>query len=386
MINPGTTKYVLIKPRPAIAAVLAVTVISFLTPAAQSADSALVRPLWDERSDSLGCAPFGTPAVEGNKLFIVCGGIRAYAQDSGRELWHSEQGEYNPHKVVTAGGRVLVVEAAVSALDAQTGQKKWEFRPDANASLGRATTQGNRLYFGTSSHRLYAVRISDGKILWQTDLGQEWKYPAVVRGLAAAGRVLYATVEQWRTENGKQASGWLIALDAKTGRIFWRYSTGSGDQRRGLSSSPVVTPKLVLAGDYLSNAIEAIDRRTGREVWRFEGERGFVGFPEAPVIGGDKVYAASGDTYVYAIGLLTGRLIWRTKMPASNESYALCGTDLVVNYHGLAALDLRTGRIEQTLLQGTGEFVTSDFATLKGHFFIAGPKGVYGFDCGKPSQ
>jgi hypothetical protein len=84
---------------------------------------------------------------------------------------------------------------------------------------------------------------------------------------------------------------------------------------------------------------------------------------------------------MYAINLLTGRLIWRTKMLASIESYALCGTGLLVNYHGLATLNLRTGHLDQTLLPSRNEFVTSDFATIENHSFIAGPKGVYAFAC-----
>lgn len=358
----------------AIAALLSVVLIS-------AGAGPAARPLWQAPFDPAGCMPFGSPAVDRGRLFVVCSGIQAYAQDSGRALWHSAQVEYNPHKAVTAEGRVLVVEATVSALDEETGEKKWEFRPDANASLGRATTQGNRLFFGTSSHRLYALRVSDGKRLWETDLGREWEYPAVVRGLAADARVLYAAVEQWRAANGKKSSGWIIALDAKTGRTLWRYSTGSGEQRRGFSSSPVIASELVLAGDYLSNAIEAIDRRTGRQVWRFEGEPGFVGFPEAPVVAGANVYAGSGDTYMYAIDLLTGHRIWRTKMPASIESYALCGTALLVNYHGLATLNPQTGHFDQPLLPSINEFVTSDFATIENHSFIAGPKGVYAFAC-----
>jgi outer membrane protein assembly factor BamB len=367
----------------AIAALLAVTLISALHPMTISADEgSSVYPLWHVQFDSPRCLPFGAPAAGAGRLFVVCSGVQAYSADSGGPLWHSEQVQYNPRKAVRAKGSVLVVEATVSALDEKTGKKKWEFHPDANASLGRAAAEGNRLYFGTSSHRLYAVRISNGKLLWQTDLGPDWQYAAVVRGVAVVGKVLYATVEQWRTENGTKASGWLIALDAKSGRQLWRYSTGSGDQRRGFSSSPVVTSGLVLAADYLSNAIEAIDRRTGRLVWRFEGERGFVGFPEAPVVVGFNVYAGSGDTYVYAIELLTGRLTWRTKMPASSEGYALCGTDLLVSYRGLSALNLDTGKVDQTALLRTDEFVTSDFASDGKHLFIAGPKGIYAFSCG----
>ena len=296
-------------------------------------------------------------------------------------MWKSKSIQYDPHRIVTANGRVLVVEAAVSALDASTGEKKWEFRPDDNASLGRAVAIGDHLFFGTASHRLYCVQVSDGKTLWQTDLAQAWEFPAVVRGLAEDGNVLYATVEQWRSANGTKSSGWLIALDAKTGRTIWRYSSGTHDQRRGFSSSPVITPNLVLAADYFSNAIEAVDRKTGQYIWRFEGERGFVGFPEAPLVTNGKVYAASGDRYAYALELASGRLLWKAKMPASNEAYALCGTSMLISYRGLSAVNLDSGLVEQTLISGRDEIVTSDFVVQENLTFIAGPGGIYAFDC-----
>jgi outer membrane protein assembly factor BamB len=367
-------------PRPTLAVLFCL--VAMLTSRSALANEARAAFLeWHVPLESSGCMPYGTPAIDVGRLFVVCSGIEAYATDSGRPLWRSASIQYEPHRIVTAGGRVLVVEATVSALDANSGEKKWEFRPDDNASLGRAVAIGDHLFFGTASHRLYCIQISDGKTLWQTDLAQAWEFSAVVRGLAEDGNVLYATVEQWRSANGTESSGWLIALDAKTGKILWRYSTGANDQRRGFSSSPVVTPSLVLAADYLSNAIEAVDRKTGQQIWRFEGEHAFVGFPEAPLVAGGKVYAASGDRYVYALELASGRLVWKTKMPASNEAYALCGKSILVSYRGLAAVNLNTGQLEQTLISGRDEFVTSDFATQENLIFIAGPKGVYAFGC-----
>lgn len=336
---------------------------------------------WRSPLESSGCMPYGTPSVDREKVFLVCSGVRAYASDSGRLLWKSESVQYEPHSIVTALGRLIVVEARVSALDEDTGEKKWEFRPDDNASLGRAVVLGDRVFFGTASHRLYCLRVSDGKVQWRTDLGSDWRFAAVVRGVAADGKVLYATVEQWRSENGTKSSGWLIALNEKTGNVIWRYCTGTDDERRGLSSSPVITSDLVLAADYLSNAIEAVNRKTGRQIWRFQGERGFVGFPEAPLVAGAMVYAGSGDRYVYALDLASGHLAWKTKMPASNEAYALCGKSILVNYRGLAALDLKTGKLVQTLISGRDEFVTSDFAAQEKRLFVAGPTGLFAFGC-----
>lgn len=355
--------------------------VVFLLWASWAGGTDTVHLLWRVPLRNGGPPPWGTPAVAEGTLWVTSSGVRAYSRNSGLEVWNSKLPRYSPRGIVVGMGRVIVVEAKVSALDANTGRKRWEFTPDANASLGRAVVRGNHLYFGTSSHRVYALRISDGAFLWERDIGPEWKYPAVVRGVAATRTIIYAAVEQWTTETGTSASGWLAALDPNTGKILWRSSIASRSARSGLSSSPVVAGGLVLVSDFLSNAIEAVDRRTGREVWRFEGERGAVGFPEAPLVLHGRVYAASGDRFVYALNLSTGHLLWRTKMSASIGAYTLCGRELLVNFSGLAALDPLTGRVEQTLLSGTDEFLTSDFATSGKESFVAGPEAIYALSC-----
>lgn len=364
-----------------IAAIGAILLACGIPAAARAGQSDGVHLLWRRPVDGTGQFPWGIPAANKSSLFVISSSINAYSLTSGAVEWLAPVHSYLPRSLVTAKGMVFVPEAIVSALDAKTGRTIWEFTPDANASLGRATTQGSALYFGTSGHRLYALRTSDGKRLWDIDLGPDWEYPAVVRGVAVSGGELYATLEQWRTPNGTSSSGWLIAVNAKTRKTLWRYSTGSGSQRRGLSSSPVVTPRLVLVSDYLSNAIEAVDRRTGQSVWRFHGESGFVGFPEAPIVAGSTVYAGSGDTYVYALDLSSGHLLWRTKMPTSNEAYALCGKSLLVNNSRLAALDPRSGHIAQVLLGDNDEFATSKFAVVGKRAFIVGPRAMYAFAC-----
>ena len=325
---------------------LGACLLAFLTHAVPgSARSPLVslRLAWQTPLASAG-APGSIPAVAGGRLFLVSSGVEAYSLDTGKALWQSPLRSYAPRSLVAARGLVFVAEATVSALDAGSGRKLWEFTPDANASLGRAATDGRALYVGTAGHRLYALRASDGKQLWATDLGPDWTCPAVVRGVTVQEDRVYATVEQWRDPKGRTSTGWLIALETGNGRVIWRYGIGEGAQRKGLSSSPLVTPHLVVAADFLSNAIVGVDRRSGREVWRFHGEPGFAGFPEAPVLLGKVVYAGSGDSYVYALDAATGHLRWRTKRPSSVDGYALCGRGLLVNDQQLTMLEPPTGR------------------------------------------
>jgi len=348
----------------------------------QEQNTGPLKLVWRTALEAGGNPPIGTPVVtKGGRLIATYTGIHAYSIADGRTLWQVAVRKYLPRSLVAKGEVVFVAESTVYALDGKNGHRLWEFTPDANASLGRAAVHDDTIFFGTSSHRVYALRAFDGRKRWVVDVGKEWQYPATVRGVAVSEGKVYATVEQWRTENGLKASGWMVALDARSGRVLWRSQTGSGDQRRGLSSSPVIASNLVLAGDYISNSVVAVSRNTGNEVWRFAGESGFVGFAESPIVKDDLVYAASGDRFVYALDLTTGRQLWRTQMPGANESYALCGDSLLVKYQGLAALDPHSGRIKQTLFGYDAEGPTSALAVSGSQVFALGPNAVYGFSC-----
>lgn len=340
-----------------------------------------VHLLW-RTSLKVDVPPSTTPAINSHAVFIVSSGtIRAFGLDTGILLWKTQLLGYVPTRLSADENAVFVPEATLHTIDEKTGHLIWEFKPDANASLGRALLQGNIIYFGTSSHSLYALRISDRKNIWTINLGQNWKFPAVVRGIAYDSGVLYVTAEQWRTINGTEATGWLFALDAKTGKIIWRFSTGSDQERRGLSSSPTITPTVVLACDYLSNAILAINKQTGKLVWRFEATTGYVGFPEAPLVNNNIVYAGSGDTYFYALDLSSGDIVWRTKLKGAIQAYAFCGNNLLVNSGELSVLDPISGTTTQTFWDSGSEFISSDIVAIGTRAYMTGPQGVYAFSC-----
>src|SRR5262249_3579589 len=64
-----------------------------------------------------------------------------------------------------------------------------------------------------------------------------------------------------------------LALDVE-GRELWRANLGSGSNRRnwGSASSPVLHEELVIINaSEESGAIQALDRRTGKLVWKAEG-------------------------------------------------------------------------------------------------------------------
>lgn len=326
--------------------------------------------------------PLGIPATDGRRLVADVGRrISAFDVETGRLLWSTPRPPDAPSNVVTRDGRVFSAGSAVVALNAESGHEVWRFTPDATAALGRITADRDAVYVGTASHRVYAVRATDGRLLWSSDIGPEWQHNGIVKGASVGGDTLYVAAEQAHATNGHLASGWIVALDRQTGTILWRYQNGTGDDLRNFGSSPVVAGRLVVASDFKGNRVVAVDRFTGREVWRVQGEAGFIGPIGAPEVWGDTVYFGSGDTFVYAVDLQSGRVLWKTRTPAANTALALCGENLFVNYQGIAVIDRRTGRLSRRMYDSDDEFTTSGFAVGGQHVFVLGNKAAYALGC-----
>jgi outer membrane protein assembly factor BamB len=339
------------------------------------------RLLWRTPLPAEAGIPLGTPATDGRRLYAVAGGLRAWDLQTGEPLWTAPLAENAPRNVSVHEGRVFVAETVAMAFDAATGRELWRFTPDANASLGRSAAMDGAFYFGTSSHRLYALRAADGSPIWSTDLGPEWTFPAVVRGVTVAEDTLYAAVDQWRSAKGETSAGWLIALDRKTGVIRWRRRHGEDTGTWGASAPPVVAGNLILTNDYLSNTLFAVDRLTGKELWRFAGDRRSLGFPDPPAVRDGKVYAASGDAHVYALDLATGRQLWKLQLPAGAFAQAACGDALFIHYQGLATIDLSAGKLIDRRLDGEEEFLSSGFVVWENRLYGLGSRAVYGWEC-----
>lgn len=343
-------------------------------------DTAAIHVLWQTSLLPGGAPPIGFPAVDGGRLFLIYSGVQAYSAHDGRLLWQVPV-SYLPTRLLANNNAVFVAEAKITALDSETGRSLWEFSPDANTSLGEPALYEGVLFVGTSSHRIYALRVSDGHKLWERDISPKWRYAAVVRGIVVKGDRLYASMERSKDVNGVKSSGLVVALDTRNGNVLWRYHTSGGVQRQGASSAPVIAQHLILVSDSLSNAVFALNSAKGNEVWRFQGEPGFAGFAQSPFVVGETVYAVSADQYVYALHLDSGKLQWRTRMPASNMAAAPCGDSVLVNFEGIGALDPVTGVIKKTIFSDEAEFVSSGFAVDSRRAYVVGPKAVYAIEC-----
>jgi outer membrane protein assembly factor BamB len=304
-----------------------------------------------------------------------------YDARTGAIVWTYRLTYTIPLNVTVRNGRVMAAEAIAFALDAVSGRELWRFTPDSHSGFGESTADERAFYFGTASHQVYALDQSTGALLWSRDIGPDWKYLGIVKGVAVSGDTLYVSAEQYNAENGYISTGWLFAMDRGTGEIFWRYQNGEGKDRRNISSSPTVSGNLLLASDLKGNSFFAVDRFTGREVWRVNGAPAKFGPDYSPVVRDGIAYVASNDNFVYAVDAGTGQVRWKTRTPASNHAFALCGDQIFVDWLGLSVLDRNTGRVVYQSNEESTEYPTSGFAVHEDRVFVLGNRAAYGYRC-----
>lgn len=208
-------------------------------------------------------------------------------------------------------------------------------------------TDGKHVWVSFGSRGVHCLD-TDGKLIWSKDLGLMYTRNSFGEGSspALAGQALLVLMDQ-------EGPSYLTALDRDTGRELWR-------KKRDEKSS-WTTPLVVTAGGRMqaivngSNRTRSYDVKTGEVIWECGGQTQNV-IP-APVTGFGMVYCASGfrGNTMQAIELgrtgdLTGskavRWSWDTACPYV-PSPLLVGRRLyffTTNTASLSCADAKTGK------------------------------------------
>jgi outer membrane protein assembly factor BamB len=210
----------------------------------------------------------------------------------------------------------------------KNGRKEWRFK--TTGPVNSAPGFWNDLVlFGDDDGRLYAVSIPDGKEAWRAELGSEILSAPSVSG----DRVYVAT-----------ADGKVAALNAADGRILWeggRKNEFTGRIKftiRG-NASPAPDP----AGDrifvgYSDGVLQSLSAAGGKVLWEKnlvsdfkdgrERAKGFSDVDGTPLVEGDRVYVATFDGGLFALGKQNGAVVW--SRPQGSGVRILATGDLLV--------------------------------------------------------
>jgi len=176
-------------------------------------------------------------------------------------------------------------------------------------------------------------------------------------------------------------TGHLVAIDAASGKVLWRYGSG----RCGWAS-PAVTGHVVYetfignrecGSEARDGVIAAFDARTGRRRWL----RHIGPTESSPLVAHGLVYVGDWNGKVWALSARSGRTRWTSALRgAIKGSLALDGRQLFIGTYGgqVASLDAHTGRIRW--LSGGHGAIYSSPAVAYGRVYIGSiDGGVFAF-------
>ena len=255
-----------------------------------------------------------TPVVHGGLVYTGASGAAFFALDrrTGRPRWSAALRAEPTAPPVVAGGLVLVAAgpATLQALDAASGRPRWLAHPPRVLDLGYPTEGAATVSDGTvyedfsSSDTIVALRLSDGRAMWQ--------FGPVGDRLGAAPAVdattLYAATE----------SGTMIAVDRARHTLRWYRALPPG-HTQGLSAAPVRTGATLLTPDQ-DGRLYALDSATGAIRWQVATGAALLA---SPAVSGDVAYQPSSDGLLYAVDTRNGHVRWTLPIGQSRGTPAL---------------------------------------------------------------
>lgn len=270
-------------------------------------------------------APIGQPAGKRHRITAdpVVGAGRVFTLDSRAQLtatalnggraWSADltpgienRDSASGGGLAYEGGRVFATTGfgELVAVDAASGQVVWRQRVETPVS-GAPTVANGTVYVAARNGTGWAVRASDGKVLWQATGNAATSGVTGVSAPAVSGKTVIFPF----------ASGQLLAVDADTGMQLWSAQVaGTRPGRaiamiRDVTGDPVIAGNMVLAGTS-SGRTDAFDLATGAKLWSARD-----GANSPPLIAGGAVWVVNDQAQLVRLDAATGGRVWAQNLP-----------------------------------------------------------------------
>jgi len=284
-----------------------------------------------------------------------------------RVAWEFSSRDYinGPRYIMACSGGTISYSTTVGrvcALDAKTGALKWEYSQKSMVFSPPAVGEDSTLYFGSDNNFLYAINSNDGRL--------KWKY-------RATGPVQFEPVTSKDGAVYFVCGDKLYAVDEKTHKKKWCYKAGDA-----VSAPPAVGPDGTLFVPARDCTITAVDKDTGKPVWKAEGTN-YSDY--SPVVDNNNyVYFSNDEGEIFCLDGSTGRWKWKysdikgayiSSAPALSDDGVLFVGD---NRGVLTAIDCSTGRKKWEFKTGGRIFSTPAldgkgnvlFGSDDGHLYV----------------
>lgn len=177
--------------------------------------------------------------------------------------------------------------------------RRW--RIDARDTLEFPPSVGyGRVFLAQQKGLFFALDAASGRVRWRKSTGRcSAASPALSKGVVYQSWMDFVPCPQGRAG----AAGFVIAWDASTGRTRWKFNAAP------VESSPLVVGGTVYFGTW-DNKVYALDAKTGRKRWIAQTDNRMN---TSPAYWGGTIYIASDSGTLYALSARTGKQRWSAR-------------------------------------------------------------------------
>jgi outer membrane protein assembly factor BamB len=288
--------------------------------------------------------------------------------------------------IVVADGKAYTTGNAqnqdtVFCFDANTGKEIWKHTYAApldakyyeGGTSASPTVDGNRVYTVSKRGLIHCLNTADGKVIWSKNLQEE----------------LGAKLPEWGFAGSVFISGELAllnigsagtALDKATGKVVWK----SGTDESGYSTPfPIKVGGEAAVLMTLKEHVAAIGIKDGKEFWRFPWKTQYDVNAADPILSGNLVFISSGynrGAGVFDISSTPPKNIWENKNMRNHMASSVLweGHLYGVDENQLRCVEFATGEVKWTdRVSGKGALSMADGKLLvlseRGELIVAPP-------------
>ncbi len=249
-------------------------------------------------------------ATVANGVIYVYAGSSLYSLNasSGALLWQHQM-HRNITRVIVTGSVVYADTSAeqnaptVYALNITTGSELWHYTANTISPGLLAVGNGNVYYMevpsngGNMDETILALGVSDGYVLWHMHLDST---DGLASGtVAQANGVVYVAT----------LHGAVYAVRASDGVLLWHVARPTGQDNPPFPVSPTVVNGIVYTA--AQQHIYALRASDGKQVWQYAGSSPGDPIVMPYVIVNGVVYASDGNGLIFALRANDGSKLWQ---------------------------------------------------------------------------
>ncbi len=227
-------------------------------------------------------------------------------------LWNKELNENIPASIETSGGKVFAAskDGNIFCFDSD-GNKLWEYST-GETIISKPAAEGDILLVATLEGDLFSINSNNGNVIQVIGIGEALTSQLITVDAENQGSKTKGVIVG--TSNGN-----MFCYDIYTLENIWENNSA----KSVIETLPLYIKNRIMYGSK-DGFLYCIDARSGILNWKWKDKNSNYSLAGCrPVSNGKYIYISASGNYVYAIDLLLGTTIWKTKNYESWESIGI---------------------------------------------------------------